>query len=91
MTTTATRKRKRAQLLRKVWLLLIGALIGAVVMGALTYQANMRSLQALASSTSTRIWEDDPRWDCRTMGNHYCGPDNSQGVPPGTYVTIRQH
>jgi len=21
-----------------------------------------------------RITEDDPRWDCHTMGNHVCGP-----------------
>ena len=31
------------------------------------------------------IMEDDPRWDCRTMGNHVCGPNNSQGVAPGYY------
>lgn len=24
--------------------------------------------------TSTPIVEDDPRWDCRTMGNRQCGP-----------------
>jgi hypothetical protein len=29
----------------------------------------------------TGIEEDDPRWDCRTMGNRECGPDNAQGVP----------
>jgi hypothetical protein len=23
----------------------------------------------------TRIEEDDPRWDCRTMGNRICGPE----------------
>lgn len=22
-----------------------------------------------------RITEDDPRWDCRTMGNKICGPN----------------
>ena len=21
-----------------------------------------------------RVQEDDPRWDCRTMGNRICGP-----------------
>ena len=31
------------------------------------------------------IMEDDPRWDCRTMGNRICGPTNSQGVPAGGY------
>jgi hypothetical protein len=35
--------------------------------------------------TTTVIQEDDPRWDCRTMGNLVCGPDNAQGVLPGDY------
>jgi len=34
------------------------------------------------------IEEDDPRWDCRTMGNRECGPGNAQGVPPGDYGEI---
>jgi hypothetical protein len=25
------------------------------------------------TTTTTTINEDDPRWDCRTMGNHQCG------------------
>lgn len=28
-----------------------------------------------------RIEEDDPRWDCRTMGNHVCG-DNATALLP---------
>ena len=31
------------------------------------------------------IEEDSPQWDCRTMGNLICGPDNAQGVTPGDY------
>ena len=31
------------------------------------------------------IDEDDPRWDCRTMGNRICGASNAQGVPAGDY------
>ena len=27
-----------------------------------------------------RIEEDDPRWDCRTMGNLVCGEDLPAGV-----------
>ena len=27
-----------------------------------------------------RIEEDDPRWDCRTMGNQICGEDLPTGV-----------
>jgi hypothetical protein len=30
--------------------------------------------------------EDEPGWDCRTMGNHICGPGNDQDVPPGDYT-----
>ncbi|WP_122497703.1 hypothetical protein [Mycobacterium attenuatum] len=26
-------------------------------------------------TSSGFIPEDDPRWDCGTMGNHVCGPD----------------
>lgn len=29
--------------------------------------------------------EDEPGWDCRTMGNRICGPGNDQGVEPGDY------
>ena len=31
------------------------------------------------------IEEDSPHWECRTMGNLVCGPDNAQGVTPGDY------
>ena len=30
--------------------------------------------------TTPRIEEDDPRWDCRTMGNHICGPTSYPSV-----------
>lgn len=36
-----------------------------------------------------RITEDDPRWDCRTMGNHICGPRNTEGRPDGCYSNGR--
>lgn len=26
-----------------------------------------------ADVSSTRVQEDDSRWDCTTMGNHVCG------------------
>lgn len=32
-----------------------------------------------------KITEDSPRWDCRTMGNHVCGPNGSK-YKPGCYV-----
>lgn len=28
----------------------------------------------------TKITEDDPRWDCRTMGNHVCGPPKTVDI-----------
>lgn len=31
------------------------------------------------------IDEDESGWDCRTMGNRLCGPENAQGVLPGDY------
>lgn len=31
-----------------------------------------------------RISEDDPRWDCRTMGNRICGPNAK--LPDGSSV-----
>lgn len=39
-------------------------------------------------TASATIEEDDPRWDCRTMGNLECGPGNAQGVAPGDYGDI---
>lgn len=41
------------------------------------------ALIALAPLTGPQ--EDDPGWDCRTMGDHVCGVGNSQGVAPGLY------
>jgi len=29
--------------------------------------------------------EDDPNWDCVTMGNRVCGVGNAEGVPAGCY------
>lgn len=37
------------------------------------------ALLAILPATSPRIEEDDPRWNCSTMGNMICGP--VQAVP----------
>lgn len=29
--------------------------------------------------------EDSPSWSCVDDGNKICGPDNSEGKPPGLY------
>lgn len=34
--------------------------------------------------------EDEPGWSCVDQGNHICGPDNSNGVPPGCYVPLSE-
>ena len=31
------------------------------------------------------VMEDESGWDCTTMGNRTCGPDNPQGAPVGRY------
>jgi len=31
---------------------------------------------AQSSRPSSRIQEDDPGWNCHTMGNHICGPQH---------------
>lgn len=31
------------------------------------------------------VMEDDPNWDCVTMGNRVCGVNNTQGVVAGCY------
>jgi hypothetical protein len=36
-------------------------------------------------TTTITIQEDDPRWDCRAMGDRECGEGNAQGVPAGDY------
>jgi hypothetical protein len=40
---------------------------------------------AAAIVTAEPIQEDDPAWNCHTMGNRVCGPDNATGVTPGCY------
>lgn len=32
-----------------------------------------------------QVQEDDPGWDCVSMGNRICGPTNVQGVTAGCY------
>ena len=34
------------------------------------------------SRPQQRITEDDPRWDCRTMGNKICGPSPTPTPKP---------
>lgn len=41
--------------------------------------------QLVPVDTTVAIEEDSPQWDCRTLGNFVCGPDNAQGVTLGDY------
>jgi hypothetical protein len=34
----------------------------------------------VSAQQGNKITEDDPRWDCRTMGNKICGPNASKPV-----------
>lgn len=52
---------------------------------ALAALASMAFAAAPAQADSP-VTEDDPRWDCRVMGDDICGPGNSNGVEPGLYV-----
>lgn len=40
---------------------------------------------AFAPDANARIQEDDPGWDCVSMGDRSCGPTNTQGVTAGCY------
>lgn len=43
------------------------------------------SLLAASPAIASPVTEDDPSWDCRTMGNQICGATNAQGVQAGQY------
>jgi len=38
------------------------------------YLSGLLVVLAVVVSAQERITEDDPRWDCKTMGNKICGP-----------------
>lgn len=38
--------------------------------------------------TPRPIMEDDPGWDCRTMGNLMCGPDDPPGAVSAHTMTL---
>ncbi|OBC03354.1 hypothetical protein A5784_14035 [Mycobacterium sp. 852013-50091_SCH5140682] len=52
----------------------LGIPAGAIVVGT-----------AQAEPVAQAIEEDQPGWDCRTMGNRICGPDNAQGLAAACY------
>src|SRR6266576_3959127 len=57
--------------------------VAAIVSGAVSsVPLAHNEPQAAAQAT---VWEDSPLWDCTMMGNHICGPGNTNGVPAGCY------
>lgn len=74
-----------------IWIVLIVAALLAISFG---YSATAEGREAEAGVGSTTvsvspIQEDDPRWDCRTMGNRVCGEGatvNGQPIPAGDYT-----
>lgn len=51
----------------------LAAIVLAMVAALLI--VNLKPAQIQAQQQTERITEDDPRWDCRTMGNKVCGPN----------------
>lgn len=58
--------------------MLIGAALGLPIGPAIIAQAQ--------AAPAGQTQEDDPGWDCRTMGDRRCGPTNVQGVAAGCYA-----
>lgn len=55
------------------------ALTGGIALALLlalggVLESHTRTLTIEPATTLERIEEDDPRWDCATMGNRVCGP-----------------
>ena len=59
--------------------ILIGAAIGVPIGPAI-----------ITAHAAPAIQEDDPGWDCVSMGNRVCGPTNSQGIEAGCYNDAAQ-
>lgn len=50
-------------------------LTGVLALGSMACaRATAQPAPSASPTPQERITEDDPRWDCRTMGNKICGP-----------------
>lgn len=56
----------------RLYLAFVGVLV-ALVMGGVVYHAIAGHAHRITSVTQTHCAEDDPCWNCATMGNHVCG------------------
>lgn len=43
------------------------------------------TISTAAATPAGQTQEDDPGWDCVSMGDRVCGPGNSNGVPAACY------
>lgn len=50
-------------------------LTGALALGSMACSQSKAQPAPTSPASQERITEDDPRWDCRTMGNKICGPN----------------
>lgn len=57
----------------------------AVVLSQAADAAPCAFAYACDGSGVQRVQEDDPGWDCITMGDRSCGPTNSNGFVAGCY------
>lgn len=65
---------------------LLAASVGTVALVAWLIVGAPESHSAPSTGPDVvHVGEDSPSWDCRTMGNATCGPDNVQHVAAGCY------
>ena len=92
--------RTQRRLKRAPWPSAIALVTGTVVaatiylhVNAQTESTRLHDSPAMPSVSNTApatgVAEDSAAWDCRTMGNHVCGPGNDQHVASGCYVDGR--
>lgn len=60
-------------------------LIGVFTAAAGIALAQLPGVSENLASAVPVVTEDDPAFDCTTMGNYICGPTNRQAAVPGRY------
>lgn len=62
---------------------LLGIPMTILILGTFAYFRRLEHFgtQVRPAVPVTHITEDDPRWDCRRMGNHVCGPFYMPNAP----------
>ena len=72
--------------MRRSHKIILGTLAGSsLILGG----ANLAVYHNKTDAPQERIEEDDPRWDCRTMGNKICGPTNAAAYDAGQSLAER--